>query len=132
FLLDDRYHRAPNTWPAGPDKLALGAAQLEWLMSGLASSRAAFKLIVCGNQVLNEVSPYESLRGFADRDALLAWLARERIEGVVFLTGDRHHTELLRAPREGLYPLYELTSSPLTSDRKSTRLNSSHVKISYA
>ncbi len=115
FLLDCRYHRAPNDWPAGPDKLALGLAQLEWLKAGLASSRAAFKLIVVGNQVLNEVSPYESLRGFADTDALLAWLASARIEGVVLLSGDRHHTELLRAPREGLYPLYELTSSPLTS-----------------
>ena len=33
----------------------------------------------------------------------------------MFLSGDRHHTELLRLDREDTYPLYELTCSPLTS-----------------
>jgi len=40
---------------------------------------------------------------------------RERIEGVVFLSGDRHFGELLKIERAGAYPLYEFTSSPLTS-----------------
>jgi alkaline phosphatase D len=33
----------------------------------------------------------------------------------MFLSGDRHHTELIRRDEVGLYPLYDLTSSPLTS-----------------
>jgi alkaline phosphatase D len=48
-------------------------------------------------------------RGFAD------WLQAQRIDGVVFLSGDRHFTELLKLDRPGTYPLYEFTSSPLTS-----------------
>jgi alkaline phosphatase D len=38
----------------------------------------------------------------------------------VFLSGDRHHTELLRRERPGSYPLYELTCSPLTSGARTT------------
>src|SRR5205823_12511890 len=42
-------------------------------------------------------------------------LIAQRVEGLIFLSGDRHFTELLRVTRTGGYPLYELTSSPLTS-----------------
>ena len=43
------------------------------------------------------------------------------IEGVVFVSGDRHHTELLRETPGGFYPLYEFTSSPLTSGAADAR-----------
>lgn len=50
-----------------------------------------------------------------EQAALLDWIAAQRVEGVVFLSGDRHHGELLRLERSGCYPLYDLTTSPLTS-----------------
>ena len=34
---------------------------------------------------------------------------------MVFVSGDRHFGELLKIERAGAYPLYEYTSSPLTS-----------------
>jgi alkaline phosphatase D len=34
---------------------------------------------------------------------------------VVFLSGDRHLTELTRLEREGTYPLYDITISPLSA-----------------
>ena len=43
------------------------------------------------------------------------WLTEQKIDGVVFLSGDRHFGELLKIERAGAYPLYEYTSSPLTS-----------------
>ena len=52
----------------------------------------------------------------AEQQELLDFLRTARIEGVVFLSGDRHHTELLKRQEPGLYPLYEFTSSPLTSN----------------
>jgi len=33
----------------------------------------------------------------------------------MFLSGDRHFSELLKIDRPGTYPIYEYTSSPLTS-----------------
>jgi alkaline phosphatase D len=50
-----------------------------------------------------------------ERDEFLGWLTKARIEGVMFLSGDRHMTKLIRRSRAGGYPLYELTCSPLTS-----------------
>jgi len=40
---------------------------------------------------------------------------------VMFLSGDKHHTEMLRANREGAYPLYEMTCSPLTAGTHSSK-----------
>jgi hypothetical protein len=48
-------------------------------------------------------------------DAPYDWLKQTGVEGLVFLSGDRHHTELIEHTREGAYPLYELTCSALTS-----------------
>ncbi len=115
FLLDDRYHRKPNDWPAGPDKTMLGRAQLEWLKASLLTSHAAFKVVVNGNQVLNANSRYETMTGFADTGELLAWIASNRIDGVLFLSGDRHHSELIRVQRSGGYPFYDFTSSSITA-----------------
>ena len=40
----------------------------------------------------------------------------QKIEGVLFLTGDRHHSEIIKMNRENsLYPLYDITVSPYTS-----------------
>ncbi len=52
FLLDDRYHRSPNLSPDGPDKVMFGTPQLKWLMDGLRSSEATFKIVVGGNQMM--------------------------------------------------------------------------------
>lgn len=115
FMLDDRYHRSPDDWPAGPDKTMLGRAQLQWLEAALVSSRAVFKVVVNGNQVLNANSRDETMAAYADLEELLAFIARNRVEGVLFLSGDRHHAELLKVQRPGMYPLYDFTSSSITA-----------------
>ncbi len=115
FLLDDRTYRTPNDWPPGPDKTMLGRAQMEWLKASLVASGAVFKVVVNGNQVLNANSRHETMTAFADTGEILAWIARNRIEGVLFLSGDRHHAELVRIARPGGYPLYDFTSSSLTA-----------------
>jgi alkaline phosphatase D len=115
FMLDDRYHRKPDAWPAGPDKTMLGRAQLEWLKASLLDSHAAFKVVVNGSQVLNTNTRNETMAVYADITELLAWIESTRIEGVLFLSGDRHHGELLRVQRPGVYPLYDFTSSSITA-----------------
>ncbi len=117
FLLDDRYYRSPNRWPDGPDKTMFGARQLEWLKQALvAAPRSAIKVVAGGSQFWHRASRFEGWHQFAaERTAFAEWLARERIEGVIFLSGDRHFGELLKIERAGAYPLYEFTSSPLTS-----------------
>ena len=73
-------------------------------------------MIAGGSQFWNRASRYEGWHRFpTEQQAFAAWLAGQRIDGVLFVSGDRHFTELLRVERPGAYPLYEFTSSPLTS-----------------
>ncbi len=117
FLLDDRTERAPNARRTGP-KPFLGAVQLRWLLDALVYSTATWKVVCVGNQVLNPVQDplIETYARYAEeRKELLDALRAENVPGVLFLTGDRHASELTRLEREGTYPLYDLTISPLTA-----------------
>ncbi|MFZ9430039.1 MAG: alkaline phosphatase D family protein [Burkholderiaceae bacterium] len=116
FLLDGRYHRDSDRDKDNPAKTMLGAEQLRWLKNGLLASTATFKVIVSGSQVLNDPQRFEGWHNFrSERDGFLKWLQDHQVRGVLLLSGDRHHTELLRLPRAGTYPLHELTCSPTTS-----------------
>lgn len=121
FLMDDRYHRTPNN-STDPDKVMLGKEQVDWLLDALTSSFAPFKFVAVGNQVLFPKPGDENLTGFpAEYDRLIKGITDRKISGVVFLTGDRHHTELTKLERPGTYPLYDFTISPLTSGTHQAR-----------
>ena len=93
-----------------------GDEQMEWLRNALLQSNASFKFIVTGSQALNPISIFDSFHHFpAEYEPFMRFLKEHNIPGVIFLTGDRHHSEVIRFPREGAYPLYDITSSPLTS-----------------
>ncbi|MFN3597902.1 MAG: alkaline phosphatase D family protein [Rubricoccaceae bacterium] len=117
FLLDNRYHRSPNATPADAGRTILGEEQLTWLLDALTFSRAPFKIVGMGGQFLNTIPVFENYVNVApeERAFILREIERRGIEGVVFISGDRHHAELLRLERPGAYPLYEFTSSPLTA-----------------
>jgi alkaline phosphatase D len=116
FLLDDRFYRYPYDYPNTPEKTMWGKAQFDWLKQALLTSRAPFKIVANGSQFWNRANRYEGLYHFpAEQKALWDWLVDQRIPGVVFVSGDRHFAELLRVPRPGTYPLYELTTTPLTA-----------------
>ena len=117
FLLDGRYYRDADSAQALPGKAMFGAAQVRWLKNALLASTSRFKVIVAGNQLLKEVPPrIEGWSHFAEeRREFLDWLIANRVNGVLFLSGDRHHTELNKQERHGAYPLYDFTCSPLTS-----------------
>lgn len=122
FLTDDRYFRSEDATPdsiggqVNKEKTFFGRAQMEWLKNALRFSRATFKVIACGSQVLNPFSKYECLKSYsAEYTDLMNFLATEKIKGVIFFSGDRHHSEVIRQNRTGLYPLYDVTNSPYTS-----------------
>jgi alkaline phosphatase D len=113
FLTDNRFWRDPNEAPDSPSKTMLGAAQKAWLKERLAASQARVKVVAVGSQVLADYHEWESYANYAfEREELLDWIRSERIDGVVFVSGDRHLSELQRTELEGLYPLWELTASP--------------------
>lgn len=116
FLLDDRFYRDPDSLPDSPEKTILGAEQKAWLKEDLAASEARLKIVAIGHQVLADYHAWDTYARFAhERDEILDWIRDRRIDGVVFVDGDRHLTELMRVEPDGGYPLHEFTSSPVAN-----------------
>jgi alkaline phosphatase D len=122
FLCDNRYYRDDTEindsigGKPNPNKKHMGAAQMKWLKNSLAFSKSVFKIIVIGGQVLNPMNDYEGLQQYPLEYAeLINFIQEEKINGVVFLSGDRHFTELEKFIPKGGYPLYDLTSSSVTA-----------------
>lgn len=123
FLLDDRAWRSSDEMKdsvksqPNPDKVMYGQSQLSWLKDALLqNSKATFKIIVTGSQVLNTFSPYDCLYHFPkEYYELINFISDNNINGVIFLTGDRHRSEIVKLERKDKYALYDITVSPLTS-----------------
>lgn len=122
FLMDDRFFRSESalsdTIDGKPNaaKTFWGAKQLEWLKNAMLFSKATFKIIVTGSQTLNPMNKYECMQHYPyEYNQLLQFLNDEKISGVIFLTGDRHHSEVIKMPRAQSYPLFDITVSPYTS-----------------
>ena len=126
FMLDDRWFRNNDETPdsingqVNTNKKMYGTQQMEWFKNAMLQSNAnnniTFRIIATGSQVLNPMSPYDCFRHFsAEYKEMMDFLKDNNINGVLFLTGDRHHSEVIKVERNGTYPLYDITSSPLTS-----------------
>jgi alkaline phosphatase D len=128
FLLDDRTFRSADFMDAqvdgkpNPDKRMFGEKQMSWLKNALINSYAPFKIIVVGSQVLNVASTQDCLKDYPiEFEELLGFLEAEKIPGVLFMSGDRHHSEVIRYQRPKTYALYDITTSPLTASVAAVR-----------
>lgn len=117
FLLDDRYYRDDdNINDSSAEKKFLGDRQMEWLENGLLFSSASFKFLAFGSQVLNPLNDFEGFLHYrAEYNELIQFITKYRISGVIFLSGDRHISEIIKVQPAGLYPLFDITSSAFTS-----------------
>lgn len=112
FMTDNRWFLQPEGDTAGS---FLGRQQSEWLKTSLKSSDATFKFICIGSQVLSDAWYDDSYAKYSvERNQLLDFVAENNIPGVVFLTGDKHFTEVSKRNWKG-YPFYDFTCSPLTA-----------------
>ena len=116
FLLDNRYHRTANNNLTG-NRQMLGKDQIDWLINALSFSQASFKFVAVGGQVISNGAVYENYATYPEeRKYLLDKIREAKIEGVIFLDGDRHHTILSKMQEtKNVYPLYDLTCSSLTA-----------------
>ena len=116
FLLDNRYHRTANNNLTG-NRQMLGKDQIDWLINALSFSQASFKFVAVGGQVISNGAVYENYATYPDeRKYLLDKIREAKIEGVIFLDGDRHHSILSKMQEtKNVYPLYDLTCSSLTA-----------------
>jgi alkaline phosphatase D len=122
FLTDDRYFRSNDKIPDSIDgkpnvnKHFFGVEQMEWIKNSLLFSDATFKIIVVGSQVMNPLNRYETMQKYSyEYNELINFIKTQKINGVVFFSGDRHHSEVIKLDDPNFYPLYDVTISPYTA-----------------
>lgn len=129
FLLDNRTFRInPDNVTRTPQML--GEEQIDWLISALQYSRAPFKVIAVGGQVVSDFASYENFAMFQEeRNALFSRIREENIHGVVFLTGDRHSSELSALELQPGQTLLDFTCSALTSSTYDHSQEPNHNRV---
>ena len=135
ILLDTRYFRSPlkRVPPRTPGRAKyvpnldpgvtiLGPAQWNWLEARL-KEPAELRILVSSIQVISEEHGAEYWTNFpAERKRLFALIRQTKANGVIILSGDRHHAEISRLTAEdpaGVgYPLFDITASSLNRGPK--------------
>lgn len=97
------------------DSTLLGEAQWRWLEQEL-SKPADVRIIGSGSQFGISFNGYEAWANFPhEQKRFLELVKKTRANGVLFITGDVHYAEISKLQEEGLYPIYDITSSGITS-----------------
>ncbi|APZ94742.1 alkaline phosphatase D family protein [Fuerstiella marisgermanici] len=124
ILLDTRYFRSPlkrgekrvgGSWipDDDPTKTMLGEAQWKWLGEQLRQP-AELRIIASGIQFLAEDAGQETWSNLPrERQRMLDLLTSTEANGVIFISGDRHWSELSAINEGAPYRLYDFTSSSL-------------------
>ncbi len=110
------YFYTPDYTPhSSPDSTLLGAAQWKWLGDELVKP-ADLRFICSGSQFSIEYNGYEAWASFPhEQKRMLELIKKSKANGIIFLSGDVHYAEISRLTEPGLYPIYDVTSSGITS-----------------
>lgn len=130
FILDVRLYRSLNVDSDGPDKTMLGSAQLKWLLDGLHSSTATWKVIATSVPLSIPKGGNSSVPGNdgwaggpdgtgfeRERQVIVDAILIHKIKNVVFLAGDVHWAEAIAydPDQDGLIDFHEYTAGPLAA-----------------
>ena len=112
----DHYFYTPDYKPhVSTDSILLGEEQWKWL-EGELKKPADLRLICSGSQFAIEYNGYEAWANFPhEQKRMLELIKSAKANGVLFLTGDVHYAEISRLEEPGLYPIYDVTASGITS-----------------
>lgn len=130
FILDTRQYRSPNAEKDGPTKTMLGERQLQWLLEGLTTSNATWKVIVTSVPLSIPKSGgllapgNDGWAGGSDGtgfererqvivDTILGW----KVKNVVWLAADVHLVQgsAYDPNRDGTPDFYEFVAGPLSA-----------------
>ena len=118
FVVDGRYHRSPDRDKDDDRKRMLGDKQFGWLLSGLKSSQAKFKVIASGSTLDHSQGDGWKIYTFS-RHRLFDAIKSNRIGGVVYMSGDIHRSLVWQHPESNRvgYPLIEVISSGIANSK---------------
>ena len=114
FMLDCRYYRTLKSTPP----TMLGPVGKAWLKQALAKSKGTFKVIASSvpwayGSKPGSKDPWQGYK--EERKELFDFLARQKADGVLLISADRHRSDYWKIERDGAYDLYEFESSRLTN-----------------
>jgi alkaline phosphatase D len=115
FHLDPRWFSQSEPSPVDPSQPScFGKDQWAWILKSLKESKAPFKVLSMGaiwqdkkNSETDDMFTY-----WYERDALLDFIRRERIDGVILHGGDIHVSRYLLHPGRVGYDLHDFIMSP--------------------
>lgn len=97
------------------DSTLLGKAQWQWLDEQL-QVEADVRIIASSTQFGIEFNGYEAWANFPhERQRFLALIKKNKANGVIFISGDVHYGEISKFKAPDNYPIYDVTSSGLSS-----------------
>jgi len=111
----DYFYQLDYSIHQNADSTFLGEEQWKWLGEVL-KAPADLRLVCSGTQFGIEYNGYEAWANYPnEQQRFIDLIKRTRANGVLFLTGDVHYGELSKLNVSDLYPLYDFTSSGITS-----------------
>lgn len=120
-----RLDYAPHT---DTTKTFLGTEQWKWLEQELMKP-ADVRIVCSGSQFGIEFNGYEAWANFPhEQKRFLNLVKKTKANGVLFMTGDVHYAEISKLSEPDLYPIYDLTSSGLSSTWKFACPNRNRVE----
>ncbi|MFN7325972.1 MAG: alkaline phosphatase D family protein [Chitinophagales bacterium] len=97
------------------DSTLLGEEQWKWLEKEF-QKPADLRIIGSGTQFSISYNGYEAWANFPhEQKRMLELIKKTKANGVLFLTGDVHYAEISVLKENGLYPIYDVTASGITS-----------------
>ena len=111
-----RFFYRPDYLPHTDDSEAfLGEEQWSWL-EGELRKKADFRIIASGSQFSHEYNEYESWTNFPhEQERLIQLINKTKANHLLFVSGDVHYAEVSKFKHPDCYPIYDVTSSGLSS-----------------
>lgn len=110
------------------DSTLLGEAQWKWL-EGELQKPADLRIIGSGSQFGISFNGYEAWANFPhEQKRFLQLVKKTKANGVMFISGDVHYAEISRLKEEGMYPVYDVTASGITSTWHFATPNSNRIE----
>ncbi|MCR9154050.1 MAG: alkaline phosphatase family protein [Bacteroidetes bacterium] len=128
IMMDNRYYRSEQS-DHHPEQI-FGKTQIDRMIDLLKQSRAPFKFVLTGGQFLNTAKVYENHSNYEEERAyIIKRIEEEGLKNVIFISGDRHHSELSKLELSNGNTIYEFTVSPLTSGAASKVTEKNELRI---
>jgi alkaline phosphatase D len=117
IMVDNRYFRTARAAnKAGSGGNFLGPQQMQWLETQLLDCKGPFILLSCGTMWSDYVTNGKDSWGVYDpegREQIFTLIEKNRIPGVLLLSGDRHGARVFRIPRPSGFNFYEFEPASL-------------------